>query len=339
MSADDVWQDRDVKIDLTAVMYELRAGEILAGKWMSVEDIKENQRIKGVLSLTNLRLLWHASAAPRVNLSIGIDCIITIDNRHTKSKIEGLVEVVKVLTQCGEERREFAFKCTYKTSRGISSTLKAVHKSYKDTNAYRILSIRNPLVKSIQILAREHICTNVPGVCNLTEDQGFIGVMTITNLRIFWIALNNNLHNVSLPFLQIKNVSMHNSKFGKALTFESAIVSKGYKFGFRMDPESLMKEVFKEVKRLIETYRHKPDFGVDVMNTNTETDMQDEEDENWREDNCVIDARYDGRDVFSVLYKAGDGGEGDVEYNEELGLMMETLPPGVELQQLCRVLG
>lgn len=37
-----------------------------------VEDTKGNCGDKGVLRITNLRLTWHATAIPRINLSVGL---------------------------------------------------------------------------------------------------------------------------------------------------------------------------------------------------------------------------------------------------------------------------
>lgn len=42
-----------------------------------VEDTKGNNGDRGVLRITNLRLIWHASAIPRINLSVGYQIIAT----------------------------------------------------------------------------------------------------------------------------------------------------------------------------------------------------------------------------------------------------------------------
>lgn len=49
---------------------ELRLGEHLIDKLEMVEDTKGNAGDRGRLLVTNLRLMWHSIAYPRVNLSI-----------------------------------------------------------------------------------------------------------------------------------------------------------------------------------------------------------------------------------------------------------------------------
>lgn len=51
----------------------------------SIEDSIENNGEGGRLSVTNLRILGHAVALPRVNLSIGYNCTLNI-TRTANSK-------------------------------------------------------------------------------------------------------------------------------------------------------------------------------------------------------------------------------------------------------------
>lgn len=48
---------------------ELRSGEHLIDKLELIEDTKGNAGDRGRLLITNLRLMWHSIAYPRVNLS------------------------------------------------------------------------------------------------------------------------------------------------------------------------------------------------------------------------------------------------------------------------------
>ena len=46
----------------------------------SVEDTKGNNGDRGRLLVTNLRVIWHSHSMPRVNLSIGYNCVIRYRN-------------------------------------------------------------------------------------------------------------------------------------------------------------------------------------------------------------------------------------------------------------------
>ena len=48
---------------------EMRSGENLIDKLDMIEDTKGNAGDRGSLLVTNLRIMWHSLAYPRVNLS------------------------------------------------------------------------------------------------------------------------------------------------------------------------------------------------------------------------------------------------------------------------------
>lgn len=50
--------------------------------------------------------------------------------------------------------------------------------------------------------------------------------MVVTNIRIVWFATTNVMYNVSIPYLQIQDCRIRNSRFGPALVVgTSAVVS------------------------------------------------------------------------------------------------------------------
>lgn len=71
--------------------------------------------------------------------------------------------------------------------------------------------------------------------------------------------------NVSIPFLQIKNIKVRDSKFGKALVIETTPGSGGYVLGFRIDPLEKLTQVFEEIQNLHKLFSAKPIFGVDYV--------------------------------------------------------------------------
>ena len=85
-------------------MLRLVPGEIQIDRMDMVEDTKGNngdrgnhtlafynqhylfiQSIKGVIRVTNLRLIWYASSMPRINLSIGYSNITGLQSREVVS--------------------------------------------------------------------------------------------------------------------------------------------------------------------------------------------------------------------------------------------------------------
>ncbi len=53
------------------------------------------------------------------------------------------------------------------------------------------------------LLPLEQVYSKVPGVWNLSADQGNIGTFFITNVRVVWHANLAQNFNVSIPYIQI----------------------------------------------------------------------------------------------------------------------------------------
>ena len=73
---------------------------------------------------------------------------------------------------------------------------------------YRELKLRGAILdnKNLKLLPLEEIVSTVNGVWNLSSDQGNLGTMIITNIRVVWFANMNDLFNISIPYIQIASV-------------------------------------------------------------------------------------------------------------------------------------
>uniref|UniRef100_A0A914MSK3 Bardet-Biedl syndrome 5 protein n=1 Tax=Meloidogyne incognita TaxID=6306 RepID=A0A914MSK3_MELIC len=115
--SDTMWQYRDVLFDLDTRMLRLAAGESIVERIDNVEDTKGNNGDRGLLRITNLRLIWHAVAVPRINLSIGHNTITGITTRVAKSKIRGQAESLYIMSKgLSGTKFEFVFTCVNPSS-------------------------------------------------------------------------------------------------------------------------------------------------------------------------------------------------------------------------------
>ena len=71
----------------------------MKGYFDPVEDTKGNNGQRGFLRITNLRLIWEAHKAYRVNLSIGFKAILNMNQKSVRSKLRGNIEALHVLAQ------------------------------------------------------------------------------------------------------------------------------------------------------------------------------------------------------------------------------------------------
>lgn len=151
---------------------------------------------------------------------------------------------------------------------------------------YRELKLRSAILASgqLKLLPKERLYNNFGGIWNLSSDQGNLGTFLVTNVRLIWYADINDTFNISLPYIQIDNVSprsalsnyvpeMHffifipqikirDSKYGPALVVQTLETGGGYTLGFRVDPTTRLVEVYKELESLFSLFLVKPVFGV-----------------------------------------------------------------------------
>uniref|UniRef100_A0A8C2NB88 Bardet-Biedl syndrome 5 protein homolog n=1 Tax=Capra hircus TaxID=9925 RepID=A0A8C2NB88_CAPHI len=310
---DALWEDRDVRFDVSSQQMKTRPGEVLIDCLDSVEDTKGNNGDRGRLLVTNLRIIWHSLALPRDNLSLCFTCFLNY------CRLSSQTEALYVLTKCNNTRFEFIFTNLVPGSPRLYTSLIAVHRyAYETSKMYRDFKLRSALIqnKQLRLLPQENVYNKINGVWNLSSDQGNLGTFFITNVRIVWHANMNDSFNVSIPYLQI---------------------SGGYVLGFKIDPVEKLQESVKEINSLHKVYSANPIFGVDYemeekpqpLEALTVKQIQDD---------VEIDSD-DHTDAF-VAYFADGNKQQDREpvFSEELGLAIEKLKDGFTLQGLWEVM-
>ena len=122
---DYIWQDREIRFDSKPNLLACRKGEKIIDSINSVEDTKGNNGERGSLIVTNLRILWVAHANSKINLSIGLSTIISVNIRKAKSKLRGHTQALCVLAKY-TSRFEFIFTSLVKNSPRLFTTVQAV---------------------------------------------------------------------------------------------------------------------------------------------------------------------------------------------------------------------
>merc|ERR1719267_98972 len=152
------------------------------------------------------------------------------------------------MTKFNNSRFEFVFTNLVRQSPRLFTTVQTVYRAYDTSRLYRDLKLRGAIIKNkgLIMLPNEQLYNKVSGVWNLSSDQGNLGTFFITNVRLVWHANLAENFNVSIPYLQMKQVRVRDSKFGPALVIETSVRSGGYILGFRVDPSERLNEIFKE---------------------------------------------------------------------------------------------
>lgn len=201
---DLIWQDREIRFDSKPTLLACRKGEKIIDSINSVEDTKGNNGGRGSLVVTNLRIIWIAHTNNNINLSIGLNTIITINIRKAKSKLRGHTQALCVLAKFNS-RFEFIFTSLVKNSPRLFTTVQSVMRAYETSKLYRDLKLRGSVIRDgeLILLPSEEIYNKVNGVWNLSSDQGNLGTFYLTNVRVVWHANLASNFNVSLPYMQV----------------------------------------------------------------------------------------------------------------------------------------
>jgi Bardet-Biedl syndrome 5 protein len=333
------WQDREIRFDISGEEYSLRRGELNLDTLEGVEDTKGNNGERGVLLATNLRLLWHCISDPRINLSIGYKCVTAISIHNASSRLRGVTQALYVNTKFNNNRFEFVFTYLVQESPRLFSTVSAVWKAYDSSRMYRDLKLRCAIIQDQELIyiPKEQVMTKLTGVWNLSADQGNLGVMYITNVRVVWFACLAENFNVSIPYIHIIGIKVRDSKFGPAFVLETSQDAGSYVLGFRVDPLERLEGVFKEVSALWEVYGNAPVLGVEYRVESAPRALEQN----------TVKRVIDGQDVvehvpvdaFTAYF--ADVGKKDSDrrpvYHPQLGLAIEKLRDGVSLDDLWSI--
>jgi Bardet-Biedl syndrome 5 protein len=338
-----VWEDRELRFDIKENLLSCRKGEKLIDSINSVEDTKGNNGERGSLVVTNLRILWISHNNSRINLSIGLNTIVTANIRKASSKLRGHTQALCLTSKFNNGKFEFIFTSLVLNSPRLFTTIQAIMRAYETSKLYRELKLRGSMIQDGELILfpLEQIFTKVGGVWNLSSDQGNLGTFFMTNVRIVWHANLATNFNVSLPYIQIKSLRVRESKFGKVLVIETYTRAGGYILGFRIDPLDKLDSVLSELQNLHHTYSVSPIFGVEYTIESAAPNIENLMQPRIEEDSEILD---DGEDVQALASYYADGADrdeskfNDIFYDSQLGLAVEGLKEGLSLEKMWRII-
>jgi Bardet-Biedl syndrome 5 protein len=372
MSNDDIflWQDWEIRFDIPTRQLEFRKGEQLLDELSSVEDTKGRDAERGLLQLTNLRIIWQSHARSRVNVTIGLGCITGFNVKIASSRLRGgttqalLVScrvpgkgATSTLSAAPGSTFEFIFTSLVKASPKIFLIAQSALKAYESSRTYREAKLRSAIVtaKDLILLPGERIFTRLEGIWNLSSDQGNLGILITTNFRFVWFATFVENFNVSIPYSQIKNVELRETKNYPALVIQTGPRAGGLLLGFKIDDTAFRQKVFTEIVALREAAFEKPNYGVHVDTTEStdkstsansvSSSIRISNSAVNEDEKVIIDDKSSGtgeaRNDALALYYTGGGdassgvdGSRSIIFSQLLGLAIEQPPAGLTLERL-----
>jgi Bardet-Biedl syndrome 5 protein len=145
-----------------------------------------------------------------------------------------------------------------------------------------------------------------------------LGSFYITNVRIVWFANLAENFNVSLPWIQVKNIKVRESKFGTALVIETSDFSGGYILGFKLDN---LDTVYTEITGLYKTYSQNPIFGVECTFEDACGNLDEVTIPRAEDDVSIISTDYsESSSIHHYLVSQQSKGEPkDIIFSQEIG--------------------
>lgn len=353
------WRERECRFDIRYKSEPVFTnGEVMIDSLNNVEDTKGNNGVPGRLIVTNLRIIWYSYKNLQTNISIGFRAIFPNGLRrdYVQSRLRGRAQALIVSarnetpnapTSRATTRYQFVFTNLVEGSPRLFTTIQAVFKAYDTTRLYREWKIRTALSVDnvLQLLPDEQIEEEISGVMNISgADSAMLGTLTWTTVRVVWINSTNELHNFSLPFLQMDRISVENTKYGDLLVIRVHADSGGHVLGLRIGA-STMCEVVSIAERLNKTFKDyavSPEFGIRY--SQQVPPALEEMNIPVQDDDIEIIDEGDNQDAFAAYYADLTEGNGTDNghfrqpvYSEELGLAIEDLRSNLTIEKLWRV--
>lgn len=146
------------------------------------------------------------------SIAIGFNCILTMSTKTVLSKLRGTTLALYILTLSRNSRFEFIFTNLAQSNARKFSSVFDVYRSYQSTLLYRELKLRSAIMTTghLKLLPKEQVYSTFGGIWNLSSDQGNLGTLIATNVRVIWYADINETFNISLPHMQIATVCRRN---------------------------------------------------------------------------------------------------------------------------------
>ncbi|KAJ3211815.1 Bardet-Biedl syndrome 5 protein [Clydaea vesicula] len=299
-------------------------GECIISTKKNLNFENSQQKVKKiVLILTNLRILIKSE---KIEQEEQHENIVNENNDENSDVSIGLTNILNInlnmqylSLNCKFDKRNYFFKI-YFVDLKFFNEFSALIETYRKTKVYRELLIRKSDLffnTELVILKKEKIHETVDGVCNLAVDQGNLGTLSITNLRVAWNSTQEQNFNVSIPYLQIEDVKLQKSKYGMALCIKtSSQTVKSMRIGFQIYPEEKLKKLAKLIKACWKSFFKLPYFGIDLADI--EKKLNDNQKNAVSSKNEIFEINKSDEIFFNFHWS-----EGLIEVDKNLGLAVD----------------
>ena len=349
-----LWQDHLVIFDCSKSEFVFRSGEETYKTMSNIEDLKGSNEI-GTFIFTNLRLIWYNNKNPKINQSIGYDCIENLEKKAAESLIAGQSNILTIYCKSEKNRYELNYRNSTESNHDPYTNLSNILKLYEQGRMYREMkqnyeNIYDSDNKNIHILKDEKIIEKFRNISLEIKDdeKNNCGTLYKTNIRLIWINDKNISFNLSMPWIQISSIKgeMH-EKFGLSLKLK---LSKNYNYTsylFYSNEGIINKEFCETMNKTMMKILENPILSISLRKGDEKDAPKDKFKGKITEiANMVYGqeeiAEKNEDDQAGIIYLINEGRNkqnniNNIEFSNELGIACEKLPDKVSISDLWKI--
>lgn len=352
----NIWQDRSVIFDAKKNELNLSKGEESYESMSMIENVKGDGEI-GSFLFTNLRLIWYNNKNPKINLSIGYDCISEINNVYTDTKLTGQSDVLVMKCRTEKSIHELIFRNISENKQNLYNSISNILKLYEAGRFYRDLKLNNNLKNAnsedFEKLLDENILLEKHGIALISENDNKknFGTLYKTNIRLIWINDKFPNYNISFPWIQILEIKEEqNRQYGFCFRVNAKRFYNGCSFIFTGD---ISNELINGLNDCLNKSNENPVLSVNVqeyLKGPKKTDGGKKVDKLKDKFNKIVDKVFGnekevedkGYTQSGVIYLINETRNknctiNDIVFNVDLGIAAEKLPEGIKIEDLWKI--
>lgn len=352
--SNSLWQDRQVLFDISKSEFVFRQGEESYKTMSNIEDLKGSNEI-GTFIFTNLRLIWYNNKNPKINQSIGYDCIENLEKKEGDSMMTGQSILLKIFCRCDKNRYELNYRSSSENNHDPYINLSNILKLYEQGRLYRELKQNNDNIydkndKNVILLKDESVTEKFKNIyLESNDNDANFGTLYKTNIRLIWINEKNNSLNLSIPWIQISSIKgeMHD-KYGISIRIKLTKIYNNTSFLFYSKEGIITKEFCENLSNMMSKILENPILSISLKKSDNNKAAKDKFKEKITK---IADMVYgqeeisekNEEDQAGMIYLINEGRNkqnniNNIEFSKELGIACEKLPDKVTISDLWKII-
>ena len=349
-----LWQDRQVIFDGSKSEFVFRQGEETYKTMSNIEDVKGNNEI-GTFIFTNLRLIWYNNKNPKINQSIGYDCIENLEKKYLDSMMTGQSNILTIFCRVDKNRYELTYRTSSESSHDPYVNLSNILKLYDQGRLYREIkqnneNIYNKNTKNLILLKDEKLVEKNKNIfydSNNNSNNNY-GTLYKTNIRLIWISDSNPAINLSIPWIQISSIKGEShQEFGIAVRIKIPRIYGNSAFVF-CSKEVITKEFCENLYKFWVKMLENPILSISLRKGDEGEAPRDKFKEKIGK---IADMVYGQEEIAEkneddqagMIYLINEGRNklnniNNIEFSRELGIACEKLPEKVTISDLWKII-